>query len=116
MQLQILRSDDAVTHVALAGRLDIAGAQDVQDRFTFAIAPRHKPTIVDLSQVTFLASMGMALLVSVAKALRPAGVPLILCGPIDLVHRSLVAAGMQHLMTIVATPDEAMRCIEQPPR
>ncbi len=111
MQLQVLRADDTLTHVALTGRLDLAGVQAVQDRFVFAIAPRRKPAIVDLTEVTFLASMGMGMLVSVAKALKPHGARLVLCGPVEMVHKTLVAAGMQHITTIVDTLEEALQSV-----
>lgn len=111
MQLEILRADDAVTHVSLIGRLDMEGVQAIGDRFVFATAPRRKPTIVDLSQVTFMASMGMSLLVGVAKALKPHGARLVVCGAITLVHDALRAAGMHHVMTIVATPEEALQSV-----
>ena len=109
MQLDILRSDEQVTHVALRGRLDVDGVQAVQNQFVFATAPRRRPTIVDLAQVPFLASLAIGMLISVGKALKPYGVPVILCAPTAMVAKTLHAAGIHHLMPIVASAEEALQ-------
>ncbi len=108
MQLEILRTDDTVTHVALSGRLDVEGVQAVSDQFVFATAPRGTATLVDLSKVAFLASLGISMLLSVAHALRPRGAKMVLCAPNQMVHKTLTAAGIDRLMPIVATVDEGM--------
>lgn len=109
MQLEILRSDDHLTHVALRGRLDLEGVQSIQNQFVFATAPRRKPTIVDLAQVTFLASLAIGMLVSVGKTLKGHGAPIVLCAPSAMVGKTLRAAGIDHLMPIVASPEEALQ-------
>ena len=108
MQIQILRSDDAVTHVALSGRLDVDGVQEVSDQFVFATAPRGIATVVDLSQVAFVASLGISMLISVAHALRPRGARMVLCGANQMVHKTLAAAGIPRLMPIVPTVEDAL--------
>jgi hypothetical protein len=34
MQIEIIRADDTVTHLALTGRLDLAGVQDIEIALT----------------------------------------------------------------------------------
>jgi len=111
MELQILRADDQVTHVALTGRLDLDGVEQVQNRFVFATAPRRKTTLVDLSGVSFIASLGIGMLVSLAKTLQPHDAKLVLVAPTEMVHRSLEAAGMHHLTPIVASERDAMQLL-----
>ena len=54
-----------VRKVVLVGRLDTAGVDLVETKFGAAIVPNGKNTIVDLTQVTFLASMGIRMVISV---------------------------------------------------
>jgi anti-sigma B factor antagonist len=111
MELQVLRVDDQVTHVALTGRLDLDGVEKVQNRFVFVTAPRRKTTLVDLSGVTFIASLGIGMFVSLAKTLQPYGAKVVLVGPNEMVHRSLQSAGMHHVTPIVASERDALQML-----
>lgn len=112
MQLETLRADDSLTHVALSGRLDVAALTKLQDRFVFATAPRRKTTIVDLSQVTLLTSMAIGMLIAVAKALQPHGAKMILCGATGMVAKTLHDSGMHHVMAVVGSVDEALKAAQ----
>ena len=56
-----------VRKVALAGRLDTAGVDRIETRFGAAIVPAGKNTVVDLTEVTFLASMGIRMLIATTR-------------------------------------------------
>ena len=58
MDMQVREAEDGITRVELKGRFDIAGAQEVDLRFS-AIAGSAKALVVDMRQVSFLASMGV---------------------------------------------------------
>ena len=59
-----------VIRIVLAGRLDIAGAEAVDVPFAGIISTVKTGAVVDLSAVTFIASIGIRTLVTNAKALR----------------------------------------------
>ena len=107
MQLTVIRSDDTITHVSIHGRLDIDGVNAVADRFTFETAARRRATLVDLSHVTFIASLGMGMLVGAAKSLNRHGAKMVLLAPNALVHESLHAAGIDSVIPIARVEDEA---------
>lgn len=109
MQFHVIRADDTATEVAFAGRLDAEAVAAVQDRFTFATAPRGVPVLVDLGGVEFLASLGIGMFVSVARAMKAHHAPLILFGARTMVQATLTAAGVHHLLALVATRDEAVQ-------
>ena len=73
MELSIIESNDTLTHVALSGRLDAVGVQQVGTRFQGVTASRGKPTIIDLSNVEFIASLGLGMLLSCARSLHGRG-------------------------------------------
>ncbi len=108
MQLTVIRADDSITHVVLLGRLDIQGVNRIQDQFVFNTTVRRKATLVDLSQVSFIASLGMGMLVGAAKTLQRQGAKMVLLSPTDLVRNALETAGIQHVIPIVSEEQAAL--------
>jgi anti-sigma B factor antagonist len=72
--------------VALSGRLDSPGVDRMEARFVGAIVPGGKPAVVDLSQVEFIASLGVRMLISAARALAKRGGRLVLFGATEPVR------------------------------
>jgi len=109
MELRTEESLDGVKVIILAGRMDIAGTQEVDQRFTVLAASSKALIAVDLSGVTFLASIGMRTLVSSARALMNRGGAMALANPQPLVNQALIAAGIDSLIPIYPNIDEAGR-------
>lgn len=109
MELRTQQSPDGVQVIFLAGRMDIAGTQEIEMRFTNLAASRKGLVAVDLSDVSFLASIGMRTLVSSARALMNRGGAMALASPQPLVQQALVAAGIDSLIPIYPNVDEASR-------
>ncbi|MEP9353480.1 STAS domain-containing protein [Xanthobacter sp. KR7-65] len=99
--------------ISLAGRLDITGASEIETRFS-ALASHTQATLVDMSGVTFLASIGIRLILATAKSLRKHGGNMVLFGCDPQVERVLLTTGVNELTSIVATRDDAMRLVETP--
>ncbi|MFN0066646.1 MAG: STAS domain-containing protein [Limisphaerales bacterium] len=102
MELQILEHGDTLTRVALAGRLDSAGVGQVELKFSAATATRRKDTIVDLSGVTFLSSLGIRMLLTVARTLHRAEARMILLAPPEAVLESIRHAALDQLIPVAA--------------
>jgi len=111
MELIVRRADDTVTHLVLSGRLDIAGVNLIGDRFTFTTTGRRKGTLLDLSGVTFIASLGIGLILGAAKALQRQGVKMVLLSPSGLVEQSLRAAGIDQVITIAHEEERALELL-----
>lgn len=111
MELTVIRADESITHVSILGRLDIEGVNAIADRFSFATASRRRATLVDLSQVTFIASLGMGMLVGVAKALQRNGTKMVLLAPTGMVQQALNAAGIDNVIPIAKDEDEALQIL-----
>jgi anti-anti-sigma factor len=58
-----------VRKIVLVGRLDTAGVDRVETRFGASVVASGRNTVVDLSQVTFLASMGIRMLIATARSM-----------------------------------------------
>ena len=110
--MQFTISDEAGTtaKIDLVGKLDIAGAEVIALPLA-TLAGGKKGVVVDLSGVTFLASIGIRHLVSATKTLARKGGKLVLVGPTDAVKEVLVTSGVTDLMPIVATESAAYELI-----
>ncbi|MDB5411055.1 MAG: hypothetical protein JWL84_5967 [Rhodospirillales bacterium] len=99
MDLSTEELDGGVTSIVLVGRLDIAGAGAIDLRFS-ALTGSRKAVVVDLAQVSFLASMGIRTLVTGAKAVRGHGGKMVLLSPEENVEKALKTAGIDALIPI----------------
>jgi anti-anti-sigma factor len=102
MELQIVDTGSEVTRLKLTGRMDTMGAMEIETRFTAAAAANQKSAVVDVSEVPFLASMGIRLLVTVAKALARQGNKLILLAPQELVADVIEMSAIDSLVSMAA--------------
>jgi anti-anti-sigma factor len=109
MELTVIRTDDELTHLSLVGRLDLPGVQAVELKFLAYTASRKKPSVVDMAGVTFVSSMGMRMLLSAAKNLKPAGAKLVVLNPGEVVEEALRTAGLDTIVLISKDLGEATR-------
>ncbi|MEW6354869.1 MAG: STAS domain-containing protein [Planctomycetota bacterium] len=112
MELKVIKENETVTHVALAGRLDIAGVQDVEGAFIDRIAARRKPVLVDMSEVAFLTSTGISMLIKAAEIMKSYGARMALLKPQPLVADTLRAAGIDHIMGMTDDEEKAMNLLK----
>lgn len=108
MELRLYRADHTLTHLALQGRLDHAGVENIEGGFMALTSGRALPTVVELEDVTFMVSIGMRMLIEAAKSLSHHDCPFILVGPRGLVQEALVIAKLNEVFTIVDTPEAAL--------
>ena len=108
MQLNVIRADDSITHLSILGRLDVQGVNTIQYEFLIQTTVRRKSTVVDLSKVTFIASLGMGMLVSAAKGLERHGARMVLLGPSEMVRLALERAGIDQVIPIASEETAAL--------
>jgi anti-sigma B factor antagonist len=102
MELTTEQLADGVQKIALSGRMDSAGTEQIDLRFTGLTVTRPALIVVDLSQVSFLASIGMRTLLTCAKALALRGGHMALAAPQTLVEEVLRLAGIDALIPVYA--------------
>ena len=107
MEFEITNLDGGVKQIKLTGRLDIKGTNEIDNRFTFSTSSGSTPVLVDMSGVDFLASIGMRMLLSNAKAVAKRGSQMILLNPQPLVKDALITAGFDSLIPIYEDFDAA---------
>lgn len=107
MELQVSEKD-GITHLKLSGRLDTAGASKIETQFTAHAVPAGRPAIVDLSGVSFIASLGVRLLFSAARALARANAKMAVYGAQGGVADVLKTVALDQLIPIAANEAEAV--------
>src|SRR5262249_35146908 len=105
MKISVADAGSTAT-VMLDGKLDIAGADAVAAPLA-KLADEKLGLIVDLSRVSFLASVGMRHLVAAARALTRRGGRLVLLKPTALVEDMLITTGMNSLIPTPRSEREA---------
>ncbi len=118
MQTASIRSDDVLEpdgsiklrKVILSGRLDMLGMEDIALKLTSLTAIKPLPVILDLRDVSFLASIGIRSIISSARALdQKGGRMVILLGANELVKATLESTGIDDVIPMVAEEDQAER-------
>ena len=99
MDMQVREAEDGITRVELKGRFDIAGAQEVDLRFS-AIAGSAKALVVDMGQVSFLASMGVRTLMLTAKTMIRRKAIMAVCAADENVEKVLRSTGFDEIIDL----------------
>ena len=111
MELTQLESTNKVTNLLLSGSLDIRGVQDIEMDFS-RLASGEQAVVIDFSGVTFIASLGMRMLLSAAKKLDTEGNKLVLHSVPPLVETALNTAGLATIMPIVKDEPDALSFLQ----
>lgn len=114
MEMATSQLDGNVTCVRLRGRLDATGADRIDVPFTAQVVAAGHPTVVDLSDVSFIASMGIRLLISAARGLDRKGARIALFGARDLVRTVLQEAAIDQIIPLVDDEPQALRALTAP--
>ncbi len=103
----VIESAETFTHVQIIGPLDLVGVGSIDLKLTAATASRRKHTIIDLTDVPFLASLGMGLLVQIAQALAARKQRLILLAPNASVAIAIRTSRLDTIMPIAESLEAA---------
>jgi anti-sigma B factor antagonist len=94
--------------IAIQGRLDIAGSDSISLKFAAYAVAAGRRVLVDLTGVTFLASIGIRSIISNAKALQARGGKMVLfVGGNASVAKTLETTGVDTLIPMFADAVEA---------
>jgi len=115
MELTTSKLDNGITVLKLSGRMDIEGTQQIDLTLNVATTEQGAYLIVDLSEVSFMSSIGIGTMVRVAKAVRRRGGNLVLLDPQPVVRLVLEKTGIPDLISIHKTLDAASTAVHSEP-
>ena len=108
MQMDISPLGERLVRITLTGRLDTLGVDRIETRLIAALVPGANNAVIDLSQVEFVASMGIRMLVATARNLRSRHALLAVYGAQDQVRQVFEAVALNQVIPIHATEAEAL--------
>jgi anti-sigma B factor antagonist len=114
IQLDAVHLDDNITHLAIVGQLDVTGLHAIDVKFHGYTAARRRPTLVDISGLEFISSLGMGMFVSCARSLQRFGAKMVLLNPRPEVEEVLKAVGIDQGIPIVRTAEEGIDILFPP--
>lgn len=100
MQLESEMLDNGITRIALTGRLDVAGTQQIDLKLNTLTGTKKAAIIVDLSGVNFIASIGIRALLSSARGQAGRGGKMVLLGAQPAVRGVLETTGIAGLIPL----------------
>lgn len=80
--------------LVVMGEIDMSTAPAFSDELDVAVASAHSPAYIDLSEVSFMDSSGLNVLINASRAAHLAGVQLVLIAPAAGVRKLLALTDM----------------------
>lgn len=111
MRFETAALEGEVQRVALEGRMDIDGTQAIDARFSFMATGRKGNIVVDLAGVSFLASIGIRLLMTAARGQKGRGGHLVLAAAQPPVLKVIQTAGIDQLIPVYPDVETARAAI-----
>ncbi len=108
MQMSVTETADTAVEVGLTGRLDAAGVDAVETRFNAAAIASGRHALVDLTEVEFVSSMGVRMLLTAAKAMKSRQRRFLLVVPGGPVRDMLETAAIDTLIPMFEKREEAL--------
>jgi anti-anti-sigma factor len=101
MEIKKIEDRNKVTCLKLAGSLDLSGVQEVKAEFA-RLTSEGNPVLLDMSDLTFIASCGMQMVLSAVKPMAAAGLKMAALNPQPMVKTAWEIAGMKIIVPVFA--------------
>jgi anti-anti-sigma factor len=111
MKMETVDVGPKLVKILLAGRLDTPGVDSIETRFIATLVPNANNAIVDLSQVDFISSMGIRMLLSAARSLKMRRAALSVFGVQDPVNQILEQVALNQMIPVCGTEAEALAAV-----
>jgi anti-anti-sigma factor len=102
MKMTVEQLEDRITRINLDGRLDLEGTRAIDQQFAYATSTQPLKLAVDLSSVSFVASIGLRTLLTAARAQAGRGGRMVLVAPSEMVRRILETSGIDSIVPILS--------------
>jgi anti-anti-sigma factor len=107
MEIQYSEQSSGIRLIKLSGSLDIIGTGAIEIKFSGYCAGEKPHVLVDLSEVGFIASIGIRLLILTAKSIASRGGKMVLVNPIPEVQSVLEITGIPAIIPMYSNFESA---------
>lgn len=113
MQLDYSELKDGIRLIRLEGRLDLNGTYSIEVQFVNRCAGDRVRVIVDLSEVSYISSVGIPMLVNTAKSVVHRGGKMAFLNPQENVVKVLELVGVTQVISIYHDREAAIRALQE---
>lgn len=108
MRFEVQELGPTANRVLLVGRLDSTTVGGVETPLTAALANSGRHAVLDMTKLEFLSSLGIRLLLSVARVVHRRGGRMVLFGAQPMVAEVLTAMALEEVLPMAASESEAL--------
>ena len=101
--------NEQVLILSLSGRFDNFAAQEFVGTITQHIESGEQQILIDFSELSYMSSSGLRVLLGAAKRMQKKGGNLFLCSLSGIVRRVVEIAGFDRILTIYTDRDDALK-------
>ncbi|HSO13161.1 MAG TPA: STAS domain-containing protein [Anaerolineales bacterium] len=112
MKLEYTELKDGIRLIKLEGRLDLNGTYSIEVQFANHCAGDKVRVLVDLSEVNYISSVGIPMLVNAAKSVASRGGKMAFLNPQDNVVKVLELVGVSQVIPIYQDLKTAVKGLE----
>ena len=98
--------------VAARGRLDAAGAPELETRCKALILEGSNRLLLDFAQVEYVSSAGLRSLLVLAKAVKSAGGAMVLCSLAPAVRDVMTISGFDNILSLALDRPAALELLK----
>jgi stage II sporulation protein AA (anti-sigma F factor antagonist) len=110
MEMTVEELPEGVTLVALDGRMDLQAAQAVDMRFSVLAGSKRK-LVVDVTDLEFIASMGLRTLLICARTIKGKGGKMAIAGAQPNVLQVLDTSGIGEVVSVSPSIESALAAV-----
>lgn len=103
-----------VTKAELSGRLDTLNVDALESQFNAGIVPKAQNTVVDLTNVSFIASLGLRMFLSAYHGLSKTGAKFAMFGASPALMEILESVALLDVIPVCATEADAIAEVNRP--
>ena len=103
-----VENQDGIVLVTPVGDVDLSSSRELQDQIRIALDAQPARVVVNLEQVPYMDSSGVATLVEAMQIARKQSTRLVLCAMQDKVRSIFEIARLDRVFTIVPDEQEAL--------
>ena len=111
MKMTVEQREDSITRIALDGRLDRQGTQEIDQKFDHTTSAGAMDVVIDLSRVSFITSTGIHSLVAAGKTQAARGGRVVLVRPEVMVARVLEISEIDKIVPVYDNLEAACRAL-----
>ena len=108
MALIVSDASPQVVRLSLNGRLDAVGVAQIELAFMASANRGERHLLVSLTDVEFIASLGLRMLISTARVVQRRGRRIVLFGARPQVAEVLETVAMDSLLPVLVNEDDAL--------